>query len=25
MHNDAKAAVAKVRAALIQAGWRPGR
>ncbi|MDR7084599.1 hypothetical protein J2X01_003910 [Arthrobacter ginsengisoli] len=25
MHNDAKAAVAKVRAALVQAGWRPGR
>jgi hypothetical protein len=25
MHNDAKAAVAKVRAALLQAGWRPGR
>jgi len=24
MENDAKAAVAKVRAALIQAGWRPG-
>lgn len=25
MHNDAQAAVAKVRAALVQAGWRPGR
>ncbi|MFF2032307.1 hypothetical protein [Arthrobacter sp. NPDC058192] len=25
MHNDARAAVAKVRAALVQAGWRPGR
>ena len=25
MHDDAKAAVAKVRAALLQAGWRPGR
>jgi hypothetical protein len=25
MHGDAKAAVAKVRAALLQAGWRPGR
>jgi hypothetical protein len=25
MHNDAKAAVAKVRASLLQAGWRPGR
>ncbi|MDQ4502922.1 hypothetical protein [Sinomonas sp. ASV322] len=25
MINDAKAAVAKVRTALIQAGWRPGR
>ena len=25
MHNDAKAAVAKVRSALVQAGWRPGR
>lgn len=24
MHDDAKAAVAKVRAALLQAGWRPG-
>lgn len=24
MHNDARAAVAKVRAALVQAGWRPG-
>jgi hypothetical protein len=23
MHNDAKAAVAKIRAALLQAGWRP--
>ena len=25
MHEDAKAAVAKIRAALLQAGWRPGR
>ncbi len=25
MLNDARAAVAKVRAALVQAGWRPGR
>ena len=25
MPNDAKAAVAKVRAALVRAGWRPGR
>lgn len=25
MHDDARAAVAKVRAALVQAGWRPGR
>ena len=25
MENDARAAVAKVRAALVQAGWRPGR
>jgi hypothetical protein len=25
MHDDAKAAVAKVRTALIQAGWRPGQ
>ena len=24
MHDDARAAVAKVRAALVQAGWRPG-
>ena len=24
MHDDAKAAVAKVRTALIKAGWRPG-
>jgi hypothetical protein len=25
MHDDAKAAVAKIRAALVQAGWRPSR
>ncbi|MBO9705910.1 MAG: hypothetical protein J7474_10430 [Arthrobacter sp.] len=25
MQNDAKSAVAKIRTALIQAGWRPGR
>ena len=25
MLNDGKAAVAKVRSALVQAGWRPGR
>lgn len=25
MHDDARAAVAKIRAALVQAGWRPGR
>ena len=25
MHDDAKAAVAKIRSALLQAGWRPGR
>ena len=25
MSDDAKAAVAKVRAALVRAGWRPGR
>ncbi|MFF2243167.1 hypothetical protein ACFVTM_03150 [Arthrobacter sp. NPDC058130] len=24
MHDDARAAVAKIRAALVQAGWRPG-
>ncbi|WP_427134270.1 hypothetical protein [Pseudarthrobacter sp. S9] len=25
MHDESKAAVAKVRSALAQAGWRPGR
>ncbi|WP_240689866.1 hypothetical protein [Arthrobacter sp. PAMC25564] len=25
MHGDARAAVAKIRTALVQAGWRPGR